>query len=178
MTELAREYGDGLFELAKEENLLDVIGDQMSALRDAFKAEPQFVRLLQSHALSKAERLDIADRSFRDQVHIYLLNFLKILIERGALGEFFGCADHYHVRYCEAKGIVEADVISASPLDARQQEALSARLSQMTGKTVALRMRIDPSVIGGLRVDMNGQRYDNTISHRLDLMRRRLADET
>ena len=80
MTDLAREYGEGLFELARDEQLLDVIGAQMNVLRDAFKENPEFIRLLESHALTKAERLDIADRTFRDQVHIYLLNFIKILI--------------------------------------------------------------------------------------------------
>ena len=178
MTELAREYGEGLFELAQDEQLLDVIGEQMNVLRDVFKANPEFIRLLESHALTKAERLDVADRTFRGQAHIYLLNFIKILIERGALDAFSDCAAHYHARYCETMGIAEADVVSASALDERQKNALIEKLSQMSGKTVRLRVSIDPSVIGGLRVDMNGHRYDNTISHRLDLMRRRLADES
>ena len=69
-------------------------------------------------------------------------------------------------------------MVSASALDERQKNALIARLAQISGKTVRLRVSVDPSVIGGLRVDMNGHRYDNTISHRLDLMRRRLADES
>ena len=40
MTDLAREYGEGLFELARDEQLLDVIGAQMNVLRDAFKENP------------------------------------------------------------------------------------------------------------------------------------------
>lgn len=178
MTELAREYGEGLFELARDEQLMDGIGEQINMLRDAFRENPEFIRLLGSHALTKAERLDIADRTFRDRVHIYLLNFIRILIERGAMGSFSDCAAHYHARCCETMGVAEADVVSASALDERQKNALIEKLSQMSGKTVRLRVSIDPSVIGGLRVDMDGHRYDNTISHRLDLMRRRLADES
>ena len=62
MTDLAREYGEGLFELARDEQLLDVIGEQMNVLRDAFKANPEFIRLLESHALTKAERLQLIDQ--------------------------------------------------------------------------------------------------------------------
>ena len=49
MTELAREYGEGLFDLANEENLLDTIHEEMSVLRASFNAEPRFLQLLQSH---------------------------------------------------------------------------------------------------------------------------------
>ena len=177
MTELAREYGEGLFELAREENLLDTIHEELNELREAFRAEPRYVKLLESHALSKAERLNILDAGFRGRVHGYVLNFMKLLLERGALGAFPDCAKYFHTRWCEAKGIVEAKVVSASPLTDKQREALCKKLGDISGRRVELIVRVDPAVMGGLRVDMEGRRYDNTIRHRLDLMRRHLTEE-
>ena len=177
MTELAREYGEGLFELAREENLSDTIHEELNALREAFRAEPRYLQLLQSRALPKAERLGILDESFRGKVHIYVLNFMKLLLERGALDAFSDCARYFHRRWCEEKGVVEASVVSAAPLTDAQRQALSERLGEISGKRVELLVHIDPAVMGGLRVDMEGRRYDNTIRHRLDMMRRHLADE-
>lgn len=177
MTELAREYGEGLFDLANEENLLDTIHEEMSVLRASFNAEPRFLQLLQSHALSRAERLAILDETFRGRINLYLLNFMKILFERGALYAFGECAAYFHERYCEAKGVVEAKVTSAVALTDAQRDALAQKLGALSGKKIALLVHVDPALIGGIRVEMNGRRYDNTIQHRLSLMRRRLTDE-
>jgi len=84
VTELAKEYGAGLYQLAAEENASAQILDQMRTLRGCFKEQPQFLRLLSNMALSKEERVGIIDTAFRGQVHPYMLNFLKILCERGA----------------------------------------------------------------------------------------------
>ena len=177
MTELAREYGEGLFELAREENLLDAIHEELNGLSDVFRTEPQYLRLLQTHALSKEERLNILDKAFRGRVHAYALNFMKLLLERGALHAFPDCARYYHGRWCEEKGIVEAKVVSAAPLTQAQRASLVKKLGEMSGRRVQLIERVDPAVMGGLQVDMEGRRYDNTIRHRLALMRRHLTEE-
>ena len=88
MTELAREYGDGLYALAAEEHIADDVLQQLQALKASFRENPQFLKLLSNMALSKAERVGIIDAALRSQVHPYVLNFLKILCERGALNEF------------------------------------------------------------------------------------------
>ena len=177
MTELAREYGEGLFDLAKEEKLLDPIHEELDALRGILRGEPRYVRLLQSHALTKAERLGILDESLRGRVHTYVLTFMKLLLERGALNEFPDCARYFHQRWLEEKGVVEAHVTTASPLTDAQRAALSRRLREISGKEIELLVSVDPAVMGGLRVDMEGHRYDNTIRHRLDLMRRHLSED-
>ena len=83
MTEVGNVYGESLYELAKEENLTKLIGDQLAVLQQAFRQEPDFIRLLSSPNLTKTERCQILDDSFRGRVHGYLLNFLKFLTEKG-----------------------------------------------------------------------------------------------
>ena len=84
-------YGQALYDLAAEENLTAPILEQMRALADSFRAEPDFIRLLSSPTLSKEERCGILDDSFRGHIHIYLLNFLKLLTERGYMRAFNEC---------------------------------------------------------------------------------------
>ena len=83
MTEVGSVYGLSLYQLAKEESLAKSIGEELAVLQEAFRAEPDFIRLLSSPNLSKAERCQILDQSFRSKVHPYVLNFRKILTEKG-----------------------------------------------------------------------------------------------
>ena len=171
MTEVGNVYGESLYELAKEENLTKLIGDQLAVLQQAFRQEPDFVRLLSSPNLTKTERCQILDDSFRGKVHAYLLNFLKILTEKGYMRYFSDCCDAYTEHYDQDNGILRVDAVSAVALTAAQKDKLTQKLSRITGKEVALRNRIDPAVLGGIRLDYDGQRLDDTVSHRLDAIR-------
>ena len=171
MTEVGNVYGESLYELAKEENLTKLIGDQLAVLQQAFRQEPDFIRLLSSPNLTKTERCQILDDSFRGKVHAYLLNFLKILTEKGYMRYFSDCCDAYTQHFDQDNGILRVDAVSAVELSDEQKEKLKAKLSRITGKTVALRTRIDPAVLGGIRLDYDGQRLDDTVSHRLDAIR-------
>ena len=171
MTEVGNVYGESLYELAKEENLAKLIGEQLTVLQQSFREEPDFLRLLSSPNLTKAERCQILDDSFRANVHIYLLNFLKILTEKGYMRYFSDCCDAYTQHFDQDNGILRVDAVSAVALTADQADKLKAKLSRITGKEIALRTRIDPRVLGGIRLDYDGQRLDDTVSHRLDAIR-------
>lgn len=171
MTEVGSVYGESLYELAKDENLGDEISRQISVLRESFRQEPSFVRLLSSPNLSKAERCQILDDSFRSSVHPYLLNFLKILTEKGYMRYFSDCCDTFTEHYDFDNGILSVKAVTAVALSQAQREKLSQKLSKITGKQIKLHNRIDPAVIGGIRLDYDGQRLDDTVSHRMAAIR-------
>jgi len=171
MTEVGNVYGESLYELAKEENLTKLIGEQLAVLQLSFCQEPDFIRLLASPNLTKAERCQILDDSFRGKVHAYVLNFLKILTEKGYMRYFSDCCDAYTEHFDQDNGILRVNAVSAVALSAEQKDKLTQKLSRITGKEIALRTRIDPAVLGGIRLDYDGQRLDDTVSHRLDAIR-------
>ena len=171
MTEVGNVYGESLYELAKDENLAKLIGEQLAALQQSFRQEPDFIRLLSSPNLTKAERCQILDNSFRGKVHAYVLNFLKILTEKGYMRYFSDCCDAYTEHFDQDNGILRVNAVSAVELSTEQKEKLTQKLSRITGKEIALRTRIDPRVLGGIRLDYDGQRLDDTVSHRLDAIR-------
>lgn len=167
MTELAKEYGDGLYALTEEENISAEVLKQLRSLKSLFREQPDFLRLLGNMSLSKEERVHILDGVLRGQVHPYVLNFLKILCERGALHEYEGCLSAFKTLYNHEHGIVEATVTTAEPLNEAQRARMTEKLSALTGKTVVLHEKRDVSLIGGVLLEMNGQRYDNTLKSRL-----------
>ena len=176
MTEFGREYGDGLYELCAEEGLDEQVLGELDCLKKLFKEQPDFVRLLMNMTLSRDERLTIADAALRGQVHPYVLNFIKILVERGAVSEFAGCAEAYRERYAKAHDIAEANVTTATALSDEQRKALTERLERLTGQKVQLKEHVAPEVMGGVLLELNGKRYDNTVRQRLDNIRRAISD--
>ena len=176
MTGMGREYGDGLYELARDEDLRPELHDALMEIYDCVKAQPAFERLLCSRAIERSERLKVVEETFGGRVHPYLVNFMKLLVEKERFDAFEDCAKWFHTRYNEDYGIVEAHVTSAIALSDERKQALKARLDEISGKNVTLICEVDPTVIGGIRVEMNGRRYDNTIQNRLDRLRHNLTE--
>ena len=100
-----------------------------------------------------------------------MVNFLKLLCEENLLAELPGCVRAYRDRYNADHGITEVTVVSAVPLNDTSREKLLAKLQEMTGKTVRLTAKVDPSILGGLRLDLNGTRLDGTVQRRLERLR-------
>ena len=171
MTQIGNVYGESLYELAKDENLAAEIGGQLKVLKDSFHQEPAYVTLLSTPSLTKAERCKILDDSFRGTVHAYVLNFLKILTEKGYMRYFSDCCDAFAALYNQDNGILPVTAVTAIALSAEQTEKLTAKLAAITGKHVELINRIDPSCLGGVRLDYDGQRLDDTVSHRMATIR-------
>ena len=171
MTEIANVYGGALYDLAKDENLTDLIGAELNALDQAFTQEPAFVGLLSSANLTKPERLQVVEDSFRSNSHPYVLNFLKILTEKGYIRHFSGCCKVYRDRYNTDNGILPVTAVTAVPLSDALREKLADKLSTVTGQKIELTCKVDPDCLGGVRLDYDGKRLDDTVSHRLDSVR-------
>lgn len=178
MTEIAKMYGGSLYDLAAEEGLEARILEDIEQAAHILSANPEYLRLLSTPSLPKKERCGLLDEAFRGQIHLYVLNFLKILCENGTLRELSGCARAYRVRYNHAHGILEATVVSAVPLTKDQEKRLHRKLEASTGKTIALTAKVDPKVLGGIRVDLEGTELDGTVRSRLDGLRRDIAGAT
>ena len=171
MTQIGNVYGESLYMLAKDENLSQHIGEQLKVLQLSFRQEPDYVRLLSTPSLTKAERCRILDDSFRGTVHPYVLNFLKILTEKNYMRHFSDCCDAYLALFNQDNGILPVTAVTAVALSAEQAEKLSEKLGRITGKRIELHNRIDPSCLGGVRLDYDGQRLDDTVSHRMETIR-------
>ena len=176
MTGAEKEYGTALYELCAEENCDREVLEQLDMVRDLFREESKYPRILQDPALPKRERLGMLDEAFRDSVHPYLLNFLKILCEKSALGILPGCGAQFRDLYNEAHGLLPVTATSAVALTEEQKQGLIEKLSRLTGKTILLDNRVDESLMGGVKVKFDGKELDGSVAGRLEALRRILID--
>lgn len=176
MTQIASVYGEAMYSLAKDNHLLDPILEEMNALKAGFEENPDFVRLLSTPNLSKEQRVSILDDSFSGKIQPYLLNFLKILTEKGYVSQFPGCCEAFRDLYNRDMGILPVTAVTAVPLSGEQTARLQEKLSDMTGRKIALSNRVDPQCLGGVRLDYDGKQLNDTIAHRFQAIRELLTD--
>ena len=176
MTQTAKNYADALYELAQSEGLEEALLPELSGVEELISRNPDYVRLLCAANVPKAERLSALDEAFSGRVHTYLLSFLKLLCERGHIRALPDCERRYRSRFNADHGILEATAVTAAPLRPELREKLTLRLADLTGKRVDLRNRVDPSVLGGIRLEYEGKSLDGTVRQRLDGISKTLSE--
>ena len=176
MTQIARLYGGSMYELAAQEQLTDTVLEQMQVIRQLFRENPDYVRLLSEPSIPKEERADLLETAFGNEAERYLVNFLKLLCDRGILGDYAGCCEEYTRRYNADHNIATAVVTSAVALSDEQMAELKDKLEKISGKTVSLTQKKDPTVLAGLRVELEGKQLDGTVKSRLDGLSRKLNE--
>ena len=176
MTDVGSVYGNALYTLARDESMSASVLEELTVLEQSFRQEPGFLRLLSTPTLSKEERCEIIDDSFRGKVQPYVLNFLKILTEKGYMRHFPDCVKSYRELYNRDNGILPVTAVTAVPMTEKQVKALTMKLQQITGKRIELAAKLDPNVLGGMRLDYDGKRVDDTVAHRMDAVRNMLKN--
>lgn len=171
MTEIATTYGQALYELAKDEGLSAELLAQLGVVGELFAQNGDFVRLLQTPSIPKQERVQVVDTCLRASAHPYVLNFVKILTEKGYIKHFTDCCAYFRQQYNQDNGILTVTAVTKLPLSDELRKKLSDKISAITDKTVDLVCKVDPDVLGGVRLDFDGKSVDGTVRHRLEDIR-------
>jgi F-type H+-transporting ATPase subunit delta len=104
-----------------------------------------------------------------------LERLLALLIEKDRVELLPLIAQAYRRLWNAQRGVVEAEAVSARELDEAEARGVAAAASRVAGKEAELRRRVDPSLLGGLLLRMEGRVYDGSVRARLRSLRERLA---
>ena len=136
----------------------------------------QYFSFFTEPSIKKAERLSLIDKAFGGSCEKYLVSFIKLLCERELLGEYEGCCEIFSKRFNEDHNISEAVVTSAVALSDSQIKALASKLEAMSGKKIMITAKVDPKVLAGIKVELDGKQLDGTVSGRLQGIQRKLDE--
>ena len=168
-------YGKALYELSAENGTQDRVREELRVICEALEQQPQYITLLDTPAVGSGEKCRLLKEAFAG-VEEMLCNFLCILCEKRAFYCLSACRRAYEGAYDQAHNILRATALTAKPMEERQKQALKQKLSAMTGKQVELDNRIEPALIGGIRLRYAGVQLDGSIQNRLETLRRNLAE--
>lgn len=173
-SEVQREYGGALWAIAVEDNCTEEMLEDVHALQTLMRENPEYLRLMRCPDVPVDTRIGLLDEAFRGRVRDTLLHFLQLLCERGHFAFLPDCLTEYCRRYDETNNIENVTVVSAVPLTREQKDALGRKLSQKLQRNVRLSAKVDPAVMGGLRVETAGASMDGTVLRQIESIRENL----
>ena len=175
MKELHESYAEALFEVTEETGVTDTVLTELCEITSIFESNPDYLSLLDSSTVQTGEKISMIEKAF-GSANGYLLNFLKILIENKCLSELSGIKDCFSAIYDEKHGILRANAVSAVPLTTEQTDKIKSSLEKRTGKSVVLTNTVDPSIIGGIRLDYGTEQIDKSVSSSLKAIGTLISD--
>jgi F-type H+-transporting ATPase subunit delta len=161
--------------LAREAGEEEKIGQEVEQFFSAYSGS-DLQKVLTNPAFPALSRKQILKQVMEtQQLSPLTVKFLSLLLERDRLMELAGIVSCYRRLLNEAKGRVEARVVSAGVLDAALIGQLRERLGRLSGKEVVLQQETDPSLLGGMTIELQGKIYDGSVRTQLEKMRQRIA---
>jgi F-type H+-transporting ATPase subunit delta len=174
MEEIAEVYARSLFEVAEEQDRLDVIHEQLGQFADALAANRDMAMFLFSPYFSTDEKKNGLRRSV-DGAEPAFMNFLEALIERHRMPAIFRIRSRFEEMWDDAHKLLPVEVTSAVALDPQTVESLGRRIGEQTGNEIELSSRVDPDILGGIVLRVGNFIMDASIRSRLEQLRREVA---
>ncbi|MGM0896907.1 MAG: F0F1 ATP synthase subunit delta [Bacillota bacterium] len=174
MSQVAERYASALFQVAKEHNVTLEIEQDLREVRKVFEMTPELYDLIVSPKLSAEKRTNLINEVFQG-ANTYIVNTLQMLGERRRMNEVSDLTQAYIKLSNEEQGIEDAKVYSTRPLTEEETASLSTAFAKSIGKN-SLRIEnvIDPSLIGGLRLQIGNRIFDSSVSTKLARLQRQL----
>ena len=170
----ARRYAEAAFQLATRDERLDAYGDGLD-LAVRMLGGDEVLGVLRNPARPLTERVALVDTLLGKRVPEPVRKIAGLLVARGRVDRLASVAAEYRRLLNREHGVVEAVATAASPLNGAETAALKRKVTEMTGKTVDLRVEVDESLIGGLTVRVGDTLYDASVRGRLERLRERLV---
>jgi F-type H+-transporting ATPase subunit delta len=172
----ATRYARALFDVAlAERGDLDRIERDLGGFADLVSAHPPLERVLLNPAVpAPRKRAAVAELTSRAQLSTTVSKLLALLAERDRLILLRDLLASYRERLLDHRNVVRAEVTTAMPLEPVKAAAIERRLATMSGRTVALRTRVDPAILGGLVAKVGSTVYDGSVARQLERMKERL----
>jgi ATP synthase F1 delta subunit len=174
MEEIAQVYARSLFEVASEQDKLDVVKQQLGEFAAALHENRELAVFFFSPYFSAVEKKDGLHKAV-EGADPAVMNFLEALIERHRMPAIFRIRTDFEVLYDKTNKLLPVTVTSAIELDSETIESLGKRIGEQTGNEIELTSKVDPEILGGIVLRVGNFIMDASIRTRLEQLRREVA---
>src|SRR4051794_20655940 len=174
MEEIAQVYARSLFEVAKEQDKLDVVREQIGQFADALDGNRELAIYFFSPYFSTAEKKEGLGRLL-EGVDPTVGNFLELLVENHRMPAVFRVKRDYERLWEQENKLLPVTITSAVALDEATVKSIGDAIGKQTGQRIQLTADVDPDVLGGLVVRVGNSILDASIRNRLENLRRSVA---
>jgi len=170
---IARPYAEALFQVARQGDLQAwaTLVDELAAVT----SDEMLRQLADNPRVSDTQLMDLVTRVVRAPWPAQGRNFLRTLVENGRLGTLPEIAAQFRVLVNQAGGVSDAVIHSAYPIEATALDEVVASLEKRFGRKLRASVKVDPSLIGGVRVEVGDEVLDASVKARLERMKAALS---
>ncbi|WP_277586774.1 F0F1 ATP synthase subunit delta [Psychrobacillus antarcticus] len=171
---LAKRYAISLFDLATEKNEVQAVENDLRELKIVWNGIKDVKTLFTSPKLSINKKKELIRQIFANANPI-VINTLLVLIDKNRLADVSDIISEFMILSNEAQGVAEAKVYTTRPLTEEERTNISSVFAKNVGKqSLNIQNIVDPSIIGGIRIQIGNRIYDSTLITKLDRLKRNL----
>jgi len=173
VTRIAYRFAKSLLDFSTEKGTVETTVKDISYFLEVAKSE-DFVQILKSPVVASEKKIEILKAVFSDKVSTETLTYFTNVVNKSREPYLVEIANDFIAQHKIQNKVTVAKVTSATELSNANLEAIKAKLlkSDATLETVELDVAIDPSLIGGFKIELDGKLYDATVSHKLESLKR------
>jgi len=165
--EIGRLYAEAILRVAEEKGQSEELLEELNGLVEYLDGNPDLDRFLASPMIEAEPREQVIEQAFRGRASDLLLDSLLVVNRKGRLAALRAIAAAYRAALRDLRGWVDIHIRTAVPLTAALRERLEGTLAAATGRKPTLIEKVDPAVIGGLVVEVEGRKIDASVASRL-----------
>lgn len=174
-------YANALYSASVELSSVEASYQGLTKVADLIKEDPKVNEFLTNPALSKDDRKTVIDTlSSSLKLDKTVTNFLSVLSENNRLSEFGAIHKNFGLLYDAYKGVVEAKITSAKPLDSKILKRLQTAIQKSSfvgdGKTLKVSNAINPDILGGLVVEVADKTVDLSVASKVSKLNQAIGE--
>lgn len=174
MSAVGERYAESLFDLALEENKVDKYLQDMKLVDEIWRSDRKIVQFFSHVLIENDVKYQLLEKAFGQNIDKYVLNFLKLLVQSRRIRYIDDIVKCYIRLSNEHLGIEEGVIYTPYEISDQQVKDIEKAISQKENKKVTLQVRIDPSLVGGIKVQIKNRVYDGTIKNKVEMLKKEL----
>lgn len=160
-------YSRAMLDLAEQQGQADSLLEELQGLVEYLDGNPELDRFLSSPLVEDEDRARVLEKAFRGRASDLLLDSLQVINRKGRLSLLRGIVEGYRSGHRELRGMIEARVRTAVPLGEALRARVRETVARHTGRQPILIETVDPAVIGGIVIEVGGQKIDGSVANKL-----------
>jgi F-type H+-transporting ATPase subunit delta len=174
--QLAVKYAQAIYELAAEKDMLSAVEQELRLVETTIDSYSDLATLMYHPRVLSQVKKETINKIFGKELADFVLKFLLLLVDKRRETVLPEIIREYIKMANEARGILEAQVITAMPLAQTQHAALVSKLSVVTGKKVVISTQLDTTIIGGIIVKIGDKLIDGSVVRQLETLKNALLN--
>jgi F-type H+-transporting ATPase subunit delta len=172
----SNEYALALFESLEKQERTDVV-EWFHLIEDIVTSQPDYIRLMRSPNITDEVKKQLLSDVFSLSPETFL-HFLYVVIDQDRFGDIVEIASIYQTMMYQQDQVMVVQVITAKPLVEKQQVDLQKTLQSTYQKTIVLQEKVQPELIGGIRLEFQGKVLDQSIKSQANRLQQSLRKGT